>query len=96
METFDEEVFAATPYKTVDLPLSCPRGTAGGGVAGARDADGVVEVREVEGAVVRDGVDVSILGVKVLLDLELCWRPCNSFSANIARWNKVWIERYSL
>jgi hypothetical protein len=80
--------FAATPEGTKDLLLSCPF--------------------DVEGAVLRvplveEGVDVHMPeeddalddpggyhGVKVLL--LRCWRPYNSFSANIERWNKRCIE----
>ena len=48
----------------------------------AREAKGVAEERAVEGGAALDGVVDGVLGIKELLGL--CWRPCNSFSANIA------------
>jgi hypothetical protein len=82
----DEEGFAASaPCRIEDLLVSEARGAGGGGVVdveGAREAEGVVEERAEEGGAVLDGVIEGGLDVMELLTLS--WRPCNSFSANIA------------
>jgi hypothetical protein len=80
--------FATTPEGTKDLMLSYPR-----------DTEGVV----LRVPLVEEDVDIHTLeeddalagtsgwcGTKVLL--LRCSRPCNSFSANIERWNKRCIE----
>ena len=61
---------------------------------GARGAEGVAEERAVEGGAALDGVVEGVLGVKELINL--CWRPYNSFSTNIASWNKWLTVVYSL
>ena len=97
METLDEEGFVAAPCTTEDLLVSETRGAGAEGVAdveGAREAEGVAEERAVEGGAVLDGVVDVGLGVKELLDLV--WRPCNSFSVNIASWNKRLTVLYTL
>jgi hypothetical protein len=76
--------FVVTPEGTKDLLLSCPC-----------DAEGAV----LHVPLVEEGVDIHMTkeddalvsadgcrGMKVLL--LHCRRPCNSFSANIERWNK--------
>jgi hypothetical protein len=63
---------------------------AGGGVIdveGAREVEGVIKKWAVVGAHEVEGVIDGWRGVNGLFTLVGC-RPCNSFSANIASWNK--------
>jgi hypothetical protein len=94
----DEEGFVAVaPYKTKDLLISEAWGASAGGVVkmeGVREAKGVTKGRAEEGGVVLDGVIEGGLVVKELLALG--WRHCNSFSTNIASWNKWLMVLYSL
>jgi hypothetical protein len=71
---------------------------AGGGVVnveGAHEVEGVVEKRAVAGAREVEGVIDMWRGVNELFNLVGC-RPCNSFSTNIASWNKQLTILYSL
>jgi hypothetical protein len=56
-------------------------------VEGAWEAEGVVEERAPESIEVLDGAIVAKRGVKEVF-VFISWRPCNSFLANIASWNK--------
>jgi hypothetical protein len=56
-------------------------------VKGALEAEGFIEVQVLEGIAVLDGVVVARRGVKEVF-IFVGWWPCNSFSANIASWNK--------
>jgi hypothetical protein len=92
VDAVDEEGFAATaaPCKIEDLLAFEARETGAGGVIdveGAREAEGAVEEwAPDDGAVLDEFVD-GWWGMNELFDLVGC-RPCNSFSANIASWNK--------
>jgi hypothetical protein len=71
---------------------------AGGGVIdveGAREVEGVIEKQAVAGAHEVEGVFYVWWGMNELFALVGC-RPCNSFSANIASWNKWLTLLYSL
>jgi hypothetical protein len=89
--TVDDEGFAAAaPYETEVLLGSVAWGAAIEGVndvEGAREAEGVIEERAPEGIVVLDGAIGAERGVKEVF-IFVGWRPYNSFSANIASWNK--------
>jgi hypothetical protein len=83
----EEGLVVAAPCKTDVLLVSMVCGA--GGVVAVEDvyaAKGVVEGQDPEGDDL-DGVIAGVQGVKEFLDL-VYWRPCNSFSANIASWNK--------
>jgi hypothetical protein len=70
----------------------------GGGVVdveGAREVEGVVEKWVVAGAREVEGVVDVWRGMNELFTLVGC-RPCNSFSANMASWNKRLTVLYSL
>jgi hypothetical protein len=83
----DEEGFSAAQH--AGGVVSEARG-AGGGVAnveGTREVEGVIEKWAIAGAHEVEGVVDGWRGVNELFTLVGC-RPCNSFSANIAIWNK--------
>jgi hypothetical protein len=80
--------FAVTPEGTKDLLLSCPCDAKGAVLCVPLLEEGV-DVRTPEEDDVLVGAD-GCHGTKVLL--LRCWQPCNSFSANIERWNKRCIE----
>jgi hypothetical protein len=95
VEATEEELLASVEGFTLllsgtraDGAVDAGRGAVEGGGAGCQ--------KEEEGAVLACPVDVR--GVKVLpvLFLFLGWCPCNSFSANMARWNKRLIVENSL
>jgi hypothetical protein len=72
--------------------------SAGGGVVdveGAREVEGVIEKWAVAGAREVEGVVDGWRGMNEPFTLIGCW-PCNSFSANIASWNKWLTVLYSL
>ena len=78
-----EGLVAVGACKTGDLPLSCVRGVEGDCPKGPGADDEGVAARG-------DGV----LGVNELLDLS-CFL-CNSYSANLAKWNKPLTVSYIL
>jgi hypothetical protein len=80
--------FVVTPESTKDLLFSCPYDAEGVVLCVPLVEEGV-DVRTPEVDDTLAGVDGS-RGTKVLL--LRCWRLCNSFSANIERWNKHCIE----
>jgi hypothetical protein len=91
----DEDSFAAT--WGVGGVISEARGVGGGviDVEGVHEVEGVIEKWVVAGArEVEGGIHVW-RGVNELFNLVGC-RPCNSFSANIASWNKWLTVLYSL
>jgi hypothetical protein len=97
--TVDDEGFAAAaPYETEVLLGSVVRGAAAKDVddiKGAREAEGViVEERAPEGIAVLDGAVGAEQGMKEVF-IFVVWRPCNSFSTNIASWNKRLTVLYS-
>jgi hypothetical protein len=70
----------------------------GGGavdVEGACEVEGVVEKWPVAGAHEVEGVVDVWWGMNELFNLVSC-QPCNSFSTNIASWNKQLTVLYSL
>jgi hypothetical protein len=77
--------------------VSKARGVGGGvvNVEGAREVEGVIKKWAVAGAHKVEGVVDGWRGVNELFTLVGC-RPCNSFSANIASWNKWLTALYSL
>jgi hypothetical protein len=86
----DNEGFAAAPCKTEDLlvfkgavDMDDIREAEGAVVEGTCEVESVIEERAVEGGGALEDADLS---VKELLGFG-SW-PCNSFSANIASWNK--------
>jgi hypothetical protein len=89
--TVDDEGFvAAAPYKIEVLLESVAWGATVEGVddmEGAWEAEGVIEERAPEGVAVLDGAVGAERGVKEVF-IFIGWHPYNSFSANIARWNK--------
>jgi hypothetical protein len=91
--TVDEEGFpaaVAAPYKIEDLLGTIAWGAIEDGVndvKGAWEAEGVIGERAPEGVAVLDGAVGAEQGVKVVF-IFVIWQPCNSFSANIASWNK--------
>jgi hypothetical protein len=64
-------------------------------VEGVREAEGVIEERAPEEVAALDGVVDVVRGGNEFFDF-VDWRPCNSFLANIASWNKQLIILYSL
>jgi hypothetical protein len=54
---------------------------------GGCEAYVVIKERAPEGVAVQDGAVDAEPGVKEVF-IFIGWRPCNSFSANIACWNK--------
>jgi hypothetical protein len=75
-------------------------GASGGAVdvEGTRGVKGVIEKRVVLGVLGAHEVEGVIdvwWGMNELFNLVGCW-PCNSFSANIASWNKWLTVLYSL
>jgi hypothetical protein len=71
---------------------------AGGGVIyvdGAREVEGIIKKWAIAGARDVEGVIDGWQGVNELFTLLGC-QPCNSFSANIASWNKWLTVLYSL
>jgi hypothetical protein len=72
-------------------------GASGGviDVEGAREVEGLIEKQAVAGAREVEGVVDVWRGINELFNLVGC-RPCNSFSANIASWNKWLTVLYSL
>jgi hypothetical protein len=52
-------------------------------VEGAREAEGVIEVQVPKGVAILDGVVVAGRDMKEVF-IFVGWRPCNSFSVNIA------------
>jgi hypothetical protein len=71
---------------------------AGGGVIDvedAREVEGVVKKQAVAGAREVEGVIIVWRGMNEIFNLVGC-RPCNSFSTNIASWNKRLTVLYSL
>jgi hypothetical protein len=97
--TVDEEGFAApAPYKKEALLGFVAQDAV---VEGVDDVEGGHEVKFVvkewaaKGIAVLDGdVDVE-WGMKVVC-VFIDWQPCNSFSANIASWNKLLTILYFL
>jgi hypothetical protein len=77
--------------------VSKARGAGGGvvDVEGAREVKGVIKKWAVAGAREVEGVVDVWFGVNELFTLVGC-RLCNSFSANIASWNKQLTLLYSL
>ena len=77
VEVLGAAAFATTPGGVWDLLLSCPRDVEGA----------VLRTTPVEGGTLEEGAALagagSCRGVKVLFR-RCCWRPCTSFSANIA------------
>jgi hypothetical protein len=91
----DEDGFAAA--RGAGGVVSEAQGAGGGAVdvEDTREVEGVIEKRVVPGAREVEGViDVS-RGMNELFNLVGC-RSYNSFSANIASWNKRLIVLYSL
>jgi hypothetical protein len=62
---------------------------------GGCEANVVIKERAPEGVAVQDGAVDAEPGVKEVF-IFIGWRPCNSFSANIACWNKRLTTSYSL
>jgi hypothetical protein len=91
----DEDGFAAA--WGASGVISKARGAGGGvvDVEGSRDVEGVIKKQVVVGACEVEGVIHVWWAVNELFNLVGC-RPCNSFSANIASWNKPLIVLYSL
>jgi hypothetical protein len=87
----DEGFVAATaPYETEALLRFIAWVAAVEGVddmEGGWEAKGVIKERAPEGVAVLDGAVGAERGVKEVFDFVI-WRLCNSFSANIASWNK--------
>jgi hypothetical protein len=86
------------PVKQKSYSGPKPQGAVAEGVdnvEGARDAEGVIEEQAPEGVAVLDGVIGAERGVKEVFIFTV-WQPCNSFSANIASWNKRLTILYSL
>jgi hypothetical protein len=77
--------------------ISEARGAGGGviDVEGTREVEGVIEKWAVTGAREVEAVIDVWWGVNELFNPVRC-QPCNSFSANIASWNKRLTVLYSL
>jgi hypothetical protein len=77
--------------------ISEARGAAGGvvDVEGAREVEGVVEKWAIAGAREVEGIIDVWRGVNELFNLVSC-QPCNSFSTNIASWNRRLTVLHSL
>jgi hypothetical protein len=95
----DEDGFAApATYKTEALLRSIAWGAIVEGVddvEGGREAEFIIKEWAPKGIAVLDGaVDVE-WGMKEVF-VFIGWWPCNSFSANIASWNKRLTTLYSL
>jgi hypothetical protein len=77
--------------------VSEARGAGGGAidVEGAHEVECAIKKWAVTGAHKVEGVIDVWHGVNKLFNLVGCW-PCNSFSANIASWNKWLAILYSL
>jgi hypothetical protein len=91
----DEDDFAAARGAGGDV--SEARGAGGGviNVEGACEVKGVVKKWAVAGAHEVEGVIDVWWGMNDFFNLVGC-RPCNSFSTNIASWNKRLTILYSL
>jgi hypothetical protein len=97
--TVDNKGFAAAaPYETEVLLGFVAWGAAVEGVddmEGAHESEGVVEEWAPEGIAVLDGAVGVERGMNEVF-IFIGWLPYNSFSANIASWNKWLTIFYSL
>jgi hypothetical protein len=96
MDVVDDKDGFATAWGAGGV-ISEARGAGGGvvDVEGACEVEGVIKKWVVAGAREVEGVIDVWWGVNELFNLVGC-RPCNSFSTNIASWNKWLTVLYSL
>jgi hypothetical protein len=91
----DEDGFAAARDASGVISKAIGAGGGAVNVEGTREVECVIEKRAVPGAREVEGVVDVWWGVNELFNL-VGSRPCNSFSANIASWNKRLTILYSL
>jgi hypothetical protein len=96
VDVVDDEDGFATAWG-VGVVVFEARGVGGGvvDVEGACEVECVIEKWAIAGAREVEGVIDVWRGMNELFNLVGC-RPCNSFSTNIARWNKRLTTLYSL